>query len=94
MTTLATPPELEQTQLEYYDTHHLGDDPDDYAGDPLTSYAFDINKLRRSVETLEEASRAFCGDILTMKRQLHQLAATITDLQTEAAFSVPDDELY
>lgn len=91
MTTLATIPDLEQTQLDYFDALHDQADDDYHGGDPLTSIAFDVHKHQRSIETLEEASRAFCEDILTMKQQLHQIDASITALEVNEAFNVPEE---
>lgn len=94
MTTVTTQPDLDQSQLDYYDALHDQHDDDYSGGDLLTSVAFDLNKHRRSIESLEQASCAYCDEILTMKAHLHQLAATIEDLQTHETFSVPDDELF
>lgn len=94
MTTLTTIPQLAHpASLDYeWDLPHDDDTPG--LGDPLTSLAHDVNKHRRSIETLEEGNRSFCEELLTMKRRLHELEATITDVVTAQTFNRPDDDFF
>lgn len=91
MTTLTTLPELEQSQLDYFDAIHHQVDDDAGDGDPLTSIAFDVHKHQRSIQTLETANRAYSEEILTLKARVRQLTATIEDLVTHRVFHCDDE---